>query len=368
MAKRKKTTAPKKAPGAFGRSWTPADIRTALRAERKGKTMADDRDNDRIAPPYLARNRYPADRLADPLVREACADQPIRVSASARPTPAVPHAATTRAVVMAAHTPPTVVFSEIALAKMARYVGFCAEEVGWLGFVDHDEGSSLYTVFDVVLFKQRVHAATTEISADALAEMTMELLDRPDGMELVNKMRFWGHSHVNMAVSPSGQDDAQMQVFASNDCEFMIRAICNKRGEMKVDVYDYEVGIQWMDAQWENEDAFDPLDEEIISEMESKVSSIRYATVKAAPLTPPGGDYKVRSVQRGLFAEDGDDDAGDPPLRNGLSADDDFEDDDGLPPGFVAVDTQLNRGFGMGGFDDDDMAFQPRRGAFPGAE
>jgi len=307
--------------------------------------MADDREPYRVPVSNYARDAVPGAHLLAPAT---VIDQPIRVTAAARPTPAIPHKANTQAVVMKVHKAPVVVFSDLALAKMARYVGFCAEEVGWMGFVDHEEGTALYTVSDVLLFKQRVHAATTEISADALAEMTMELLESPDGVERVNTMRFWGHSHVNMAVNPSGQDDAQMNVFADNGCEFMIRAICNKRGEMKVDVYDYEVGITWVDANWQTERRFDPMDAEIRAEMEAKVSSIR--TLPAlpkldakTPLTPPGGDYRV--VRRGVFADDDDDG---------------FEEIRGEADFTRPLDGNLQYGMGLEA-DDDWIDSPPRR-------
>ena len=78
----------------------------------------------------------------------------------------------------------------------------------------------------------------------------MELLAQPDGMDVWNNMKCWGHSHVNMGVFASGQDDTQMNVFKDAGHDFFIRVIANKKGEMEFTFYNYATGIIYKDTPW----------------------------------------------------------------------------------------------------------------------
>ena len=93
------------------------------------------------------------------------------------------------------------------------------------------------------LFRQEVHATTTEITTEGLNEFAMDLLYEENGVEIWNNMKVWGHSHVNMTTSPSGQDDKQIEVFAENAEDFFIRIIANKSGDFRIDLYDFTTGV-----------------------------------------------------------------------------------------------------------------------------
>ncbi len=146
---------------------------------------------------------------------------------------------------------PRVGISADALAKMYIYVQECSDEIGWLGTVQALESGKHFIIDDVYLFDQDVHGATTEITPEGLAEFGEALLSQPDGVDIWNRMQLWGHSHVNRAINPSGQDDKQMQEFANIGHDFFIRLICNKKGDMKVDFYNYKQGITYLDVPWE---------------------------------------------------------------------------------------------------------------------
>jgi hypothetical protein len=143
---------------------------------------------------------------------------------------------------------PTVHISETALKKMFIYTDEVSDEVGWLGTAYRD--GNTYLIKEVFLFDQQVHGATTEITPEGLADFATELMQQPDGMEIWNNMKMWGHSHVNMGITPSGQDDKQMEEFSQNGHDFFIRLICNKKGDLGVDVYDYENGMEFHNAPW----------------------------------------------------------------------------------------------------------------------
>ena len=143
---------------------------------------------------------------------------------------------------------PVVHITEQALNKMFIYTDEVTDEVGWLGTVDKQ--GNVYTITDVYLFDQEVHGATTEISPEGLADFATKLLEQPDGMEIWNSMKMWGHSHVNMGITPSGQDNKQMEELSQIGHDFFLRLICNKKGDMGIDLYDYEAGVEYHNVPW----------------------------------------------------------------------------------------------------------------------
>ena len=137
-----------------------------------------------------------------------------------------------------------------ALAKMFVYVDECSDEIGWLGTVKQIN-EKYYIIEDVFLFDQDVHGTTTEITPEGLAEFAEELLQCENGMEIWNNLKMWGHSHVNMGVTPSSQDNKQMRDFGEIGHDWFIRLICNKKGDMKLDFFHYKLGIAYLDVPWE---------------------------------------------------------------------------------------------------------------------
>ena len=168
---------------------------------------------------------------------------------------------------------PKIIISKTALRKMNIYIKECKEEIGWLGTVTKDK--EYYYISDVMLFEQEVHATTTEITPEGLSKFGEELLQQENGIDIWNSIKVWGHSHVNMSVFASGQDDAQMETFAENGHDFFIRIIANKKGEMKLDLYDYMQGVIYTNLSWfEN-----PTEVELgvtnqIAELESQVAEL----------------------------------------------------------------------------------------------
>ena len=128
-----------------------------------------------------------------------------------------------------------------AMNKMKEYVRQSDLEIGWLG-TSRRVGNVFY-IDDVFLFRQEVHSTTTEITTEGLNEFAMDLLYEENGVEIWNNMKVWGHSHVNMTTSPSGQDDKQIEVFAENAEDFFIRIIANKSGDFRIDLYDFTTGV-----------------------------------------------------------------------------------------------------------------------------
>ena len=128
---------------------------------------------------------------------------------------------------------PKVIFSSDSLIKMKIYVDEVDDEVGWLSTVIR-KGNEFF-VHDVYLFEQDVHGATTEITPEGLSDFAEKILLEENGVDIWNNMKLWGHSHVNMGVTPSSQDEEQIEELKKNS-DFFIRVIANKKGDMKVDI------------------------------------------------------------------------------------------------------------------------------------
>ena len=122
----------------------------------------------------------------------------------------------------------------LAQLKMQKLVGTCTGEVGWHGLVERKD--NVFTVYDVLVYPQFVTGATATTDDAEYAEW---LCKQPD--EIFNNIRLQGHSHVHMAVTPSGVDtnfyDKILQSLDEND--FYIFCILNKNGLSNFWVYDF---------------------------------------------------------------------------------------------------------------------------------
>lgn len=134
-----------------------------------------------------------------------------------------------------------------AWRAMTLYTETCAKEIGWLGFATRSETEPLHiTINDVVLPNQQVHSTTTEIQPEhmmALYDDWCKLYDPITAGQMFDKINVWGHSHVNMSPSPSGQDDSTFKTFIDGGKPFFIRLIMNKSGDVAVDVADMEYNV-----------------------------------------------------------------------------------------------------------------------------
>lgn len=116
-------------------------------------------------------------------------------------------------------------------------------EVGFLGVVDKID-SKTYLIRDIFYPKhQLATGATCEISSEGTYEMAMNLMGKGQECD-VPKVMFWGHSHVNMGVTPSSQDETQGFNMATEDgVEYFIRGIFNKKGDYGITLYDAISGV-----------------------------------------------------------------------------------------------------------------------------
>lgn len=130
-------------------------------------------------------------------------------------------------------TTPRLFYTEMVFNEIKYLVQKCTKEVCWFGAVE--KMGNDYLVTQIFVPKQKVTAASAEIDASDLSDIALELEDP-------SSLYYWGHSHVNMDVRPSGTDEQQFTEYL-NDCDVMIRGIYNKAGKTKVDIADTKTGI-----------------------------------------------------------------------------------------------------------------------------
>jgi hypothetical protein len=142
---------------------------------------------------------------------------------------------------------PIIYFSTDAWLKMNSLVQSSDKELAWQATVDkrkfkdrEDTDDFFYYIDQVFVYPQEVTPTFVATDEVEYAEWSLKLSD-----EVFNKLRFQGHSHVNMATSPSGTDQNTYQNFLDQleEDDFYIFMILNKRGEFTIFVYDFEQNI-----------------------------------------------------------------------------------------------------------------------------
>ena len=125
-----------------------------------------------------------------------------------------------------------------AWEKLIALVDECDKEIAWHGTVT--KSRNVYTITDIYVFPQTVTGCT--VTSDE-TEYSLWLAGQPDNV--FNTLRFHGHSHVNMGVSPSGTDTNYQEDILRNLKDFYIFAIFNKKGDHWCAIYDVESNIAY---------------------------------------------------------------------------------------------------------------------------
>lgn len=123
-----------------------------------------------------------------------------------------------------------VTIDQRTLKDIEYVVRSISTEVGWFNFADKISVNHIH-ISGIIIPKQDVNGVTTEITTEGM----MELTEYGDDMD---RIKCWGHSHVNMPVTPSGQDDTTFDELSSEQVghDFYIRMIANKLGELRIDL------------------------------------------------------------------------------------------------------------------------------------
>ena len=176
---------------------------------------------------------------------------------------------------------PDIKFTPKALKWIKAMVDGHSGEIGFFGIV-REEGSSY--IIDEIFYPRHclVTGATCEIAPEGSIELAQKLID-DDRIDDVARVRFWGHSHHSMGTTPSDQDDAQAMKMMHSSGAYVVRAICNNKGEISVSFFDNERQLKFENVKWSVVQDYDKMVEDVISitNLESnskeKVQAIRKA-------------------------------------------------------------------------------------------
>lgn len=133
-----------------------------------------------------------------------------------------------------------VVFHDVAYKKMIALIDECPKEIGWHGIVEKINDKR-YEITDILVFPQVVTGST--VNPDE-TEYTQWMVDTAveQGANFT-KMRFHGHSHVNMNTSPSGVDTNYQKTLTQNIPDFYIFGIFNKKNEWWMNIMDIQNNV-----------------------------------------------------------------------------------------------------------------------------
>ena len=126
-----------------------------------------------------------------------------------------------------------------AYLKMQALIQECSIELAWHGLVERKDDYTML-ITDILCYPQEATSTTVDAKDAEYFEWLMKLDD-----DVVNRMRFQGHSHVTMGVTPSGRDtDNWQKLFqmCQNPDDFYIVCIANKAGATTWRVYDNKTG------------------------------------------------------------------------------------------------------------------------------
>lgn len=135
----------------------------------------------------------------------------------------------------------TLKFSEKSWIKIFSLVHTYSTEVEWHGVVERVSENEFY-IGDVLIFPHKVTGSTV-VSDQTEYEKWLDTLDN----DTFNALRFHGHSHVNMGVSPSNVDTTYRYNILNNfgtpsatSDLFYIFLIFNKKGDISGEIYDLQ--------------------------------------------------------------------------------------------------------------------------------
>lgn len=143
-----------------------------------------------------------------------------------------------------ANDPPVIYFTHKAWGKQQYLIQKVTTEVKWWGVTTRlDDG---YRVDDIFVPNQKVNGATCECTSDDMLQLYMEVLEaghNPDNMN------YEAHSHVNMGVTASSQDQTDVHDKLES-MPVIIRAIWNKQMRAKIDVFSTEDRVVYCNTEY----------------------------------------------------------------------------------------------------------------------
>jgi len=131
-----------------------------------------------------------------------------------------------------------VLIEPIAMLKQRYIVAQSSAEVAWLGEVERHGDTFIIT--DIHIPVQSVSSTTVNLTSEETMQAYTELMAQGIGLE---RLRYHGHSHVNMRVNPSAVDQDYLREVEESGVDWFVRAILNKKDELRVDLCLFAEGI-----------------------------------------------------------------------------------------------------------------------------
>lgn len=166
----------------------------------------------------------------------------------------------------------SVIFENEAYKKMTTLVRVATKEIGWYGTVERLSEKE-FVVKDIFVSPQVVTSTTVDTDDEEFTNWCNILSD-----ETFNSLRFYGHSHVYMGVTPSGTDIIFQDNQIQNIRDFYIFAILNKHNASWFNIYDIEKNILYEKDDIKFEYYVDPQEEWAKEQIKEHVKERTYAT------------------------------------------------------------------------------------------
>lgn len=144
----------------------------------------------------------------------------------------------------------TLYFTAEAWVKIVMLIQEFTKEVAWHGVAHRLDGDGDdYIITDILVYPQEVTGATVEMDTEKYAMWLQE----NDEDERFYNIHMQGHSHVNMAPSPSSVDLNHQEEILSQlgDDDFYIFMIYNKSYKRNIKIYDLQKNVLFEDGDIE---------------------------------------------------------------------------------------------------------------------
>jgi hypothetical protein len=165
-----------------------------------------------------------------------------------------------------------------AYIKMIKLVNGCDKEIAWHGYVHKEDNN--YLIKDIVVYPQKITSVTVEADEQRYSDWLQKQGEK------LNTLRFQGHSHVNMGVTPSLTDTTYFKDLLEQVNDYYIFIIVNKSHQINMRVYDKRQNVLFTEVplkiKLENEDL--SLDAWYILANENIITP---TTVFTSPYKPP---------------------------------------------------------------------------------
>lgn len=135
---------------------------------------------------------------------------------------------------------PVVFVTAQAYTKMMTLINESNKELAWHGVATRVADD--YLIEDILVYPQTVTSATVDADEEAYAKWLMALPD-----DVLNHLRFQGHSHVKMGASPSGRDTGNWEKFVDliEPNDFYLFCIGNQSANFYWTIYDKKLNVQF---------------------------------------------------------------------------------------------------------------------------